>query len=110
MANFDDREKSFEQKYKHDQELGFKVNARRNKLLGLWAAAQLGLTGADADAYAKSVVMADVDRPGDQDVVDKVVADFAAKGVDMSEHRLRKRMAELMVEARNQVMAEIKED
>src|SRR3546814_14271709 len=79
MANFDDREKGFEHKYKHDKELEFKINARRNKLLGLWAATQLGLTGADAETYAKSVVMADFDKPGDDDVLDKVVADFVAK-------------------------------
>jgi hypothetical protein len=108
MANFDDREKSFEHKYKHDKELEFKVNARRNKLLGLWAAGLLGLTGADAEAYAKSVVMADFEKPGEDDVVEKVVADFGAKGVDMSEHRVRKHMADLMAAARAQVMSEIK--
>lgn len=109
MANFDDREKGFEHKYKHDKELEFKINARRNKLLGLWAAEQLGLAGGDAETYAKSVVMADFEKPGDDDVVEKVVADFTAKGVDMSEHRVRKHMGELMVVARNQVMSEIKE-
>ena len=110
MANFDDREKGFEHKYKHDKELEFKINARRNKLLGLWAAELLGLTGADAETYAKSVVMADFEKPGEEDVVEKVVADFAAKGVDMSAHRVRKHMGELMAEARKQVMSEIKEN
>jgi hypothetical protein len=109
MANFDDREKSFEHKYKHDKELEFKINARRNKLLGLWAATQLGLTGADAETYAKSVVMADFDKPGDDDVLDKVVADFVAKGIDVTAHRVRKHMTELMVEARSQVMSETKD-
>lgn len=109
MASFDDREKSFEQKYKHDKELEFKVNARRNKLLGLWAAGELGLAGADAEAYAKSVVLADFEKPGDEDVVDKLIADFKAKGIDMSAHRIRKHMADLLPEARKQVMAEIKE-
>lgn len=110
MANFDDREKGFEHKYKHDKELEFKINARRNKLLGLWAAELLGLTGTDAETYAKSVVMADFEKPGEEDVVEKVVADFAAKGVDMSAHRVRKHMGELMAEARKQVMSEIKQD
>lgn len=109
MASFEDREKSFEHKYKHDRELEFKVNARRNKLLGLWAAKELGLDGGDAEAYAKAVVMADFEKPGDDDVVQKVVADFAAKGIDMSEHRIRKRMADLMTEARRQIMSEIKD-
>ncbi|GIK97628.1 MAG: hypothetical protein BroJett029_18370 [Alphaproteobacteria bacterium] len=109
MATFDDREKSFEHKYKHDKELEFKVNARRNKLLGLWAAKELGLDGGDAEAYAKTVVMADFEKPGDDDVLQKVVADFAAKGIEMSEHRVRKHMTDLMVEARRQVMNEIKE-
>jgi hypothetical protein len=109
MATFDDREKSFEHKYKHDKELEFKVNARRNKLLGLWAAAELGLTGGDAEAYAKSVVMADFEKPGDEDVVEKVVADFTAKGIEMTPHRVRKHMADLLPAARAQVMAETKQ-
>ena len=109
MATFDDREKSFEQKYKHDKELDFKVTARRNKLLGLWAAGELGITGADADAYAKTVVLADFEKPGEEDVVDKLVADFKAKGIEMSPHRIRKHMADLLPEARKQVMAEIKD-
>jgi hypothetical protein len=109
MASFDDREKSFEHKYKHDKELEFKVNARRNKLVGLWAAGELGITGADAEAYAKTVVLADFEKPGDEDVVDKLIADFKAKGIEMSTHRIRKHMADLLPEARRQVMAEIKE-
>ena len=110
MATFDDREKSFEHKYKHDKELEFKINARRNKLLGLWAAELLGLTGADAETYAKTVVMADFEKPGEEDVVEKVVADFTAKGVDMSAHRVRKHMADLVAEARSQVMSQLKKD
>ena len=80
MTTFNEREKGFEQKYKHDQDLQFKVNARRNKLLGLWAAEQMGLSGADAEAYAKQVVQADFEKPGDSDVVAKVVNDLSAKG------------------------------
>ena len=110
MASFDDREKGFEQKYKHDKELEFKINARRNKLLGLWAAEQLGLSGGEAEAYAKSVVMADFSKPGDDDVIEKVMADCRAKGVDMTEHRLRKRLAELRDVAREQVMSAVKKE
>ena len=108
MATFDDREKGFEQKYKHDKELDFKVNARRNRLLGLWAAKEMGLPDADAEAYAKTVVMADFQKPGDDDVVEKVVADFKQRGIEMSEHRVRKHMAELLDAARKQVMTELK--
>ena len=108
MATFDDREKGFEQKYKHDKELEFKVNARRNKLLGLWAAKELGLPDAEAEAYAKTVVMADFQKPGDDDVVEKIVGDFKAKGIEMSEHRVRKHMSELLDTARKQVMTELK--
>ncbi|MFM9842492.1 MAG: DUF1476 domain-containing protein [Dongiaceae bacterium] len=108
MASFDDRKKGFEDKYKHDKELEFKINARRNKLLGLWAAKELGIPAAEAEAYAKSVVMADFEKPGDDDVVEKIVADAKAKGVDISEHRIRKHMGELLDAARQQIMTEIK--
>lgn len=109
MATFDDREKSFEHKYKHDKELEFKIKARRNKILGLWAAGELGLSGADAEAYAKAVVLADLERPGDDDVIEKVVGDFAAKGIEMSEHRVRKHLEDFFAVARNQVMSETKD-
>jgi hypothetical protein len=108
MASFDDRKKGFEEKYKHDKELAFKVNARRNKLLGLWAAQELGVPAAEAEAYAKSVVMADFEKPGDDDVVEKIVADAKAKGVDISEHRIRKHMSDLLEAARQQIMSESK--
>ena len=108
MATFDDREKGFEQKYKHDKELEFKVNARRNRLLGLWAAKEMGIPDAEAEAYAKAVVMADFQRPGDDDVVEKIVGDFKQKGIEMSEHRVRKHMSELLDMARKQVMTELK--
>ena len=80
MTTFNDREKSFEKKFQHDQELQFKVNARKNKLLGLWAAGLLGKTGADAEAYAKDVVMADFEKPGDSDFIHKLMKDLAAAG------------------------------
>jgi hypothetical protein len=108
MSTFDEREKGFEQKYKHDKELEFKINARRNRLLGVWVAKELGLPESEADAYAQSVVMADFTRPGDSDVVEKILADCKQKGVAMSEHRLRKHMAEFHEVARQQVMSEAK--
>jgi len=107
MSSFDERESSFENKFKHDKELEFKATARRNKLLGLWAANLLGIHGADAETYAKSVVKADMEKPGDQDVVDKLLADFKQRGVDMSEHRLRKQMTELMTAAVGQIRSEV---
>jgi hypothetical protein len=103
MSTFDEREKGFEAKYKHDQETRFKVTARRNKLLGLWAAEQLGLSGAEADAYAKAVVSADFEKPGDEDVLHKVMGDLSAKGVTVSEHALRKRLADFTQIARDQI-------
>ncbi len=109
MASFNDREKAFEDKYKHDQELQFKAEARRNKLLGVWAAGLMGLTGADADAYAREVVQSDFEEPGDDDVLRKVLADLTAKGVDKSEHQIRRQMDELMVTAKEQVLTEIKD-
>jgi hypothetical protein len=107
MSSFDERESSFENKFKHDKELEFKATARRNKLLGLWAANLLGIHGAEAETYAKSVVKADMEQPGDQDVVDKVLGDFKERGVDMSEHRLRKQMTELMTAAVSQIKSEV---
>lgn len=106
MTTFNKREKAFEEKYKHDQELQFKVEVRRNKLLGLWAAEMLDLKGADANAYAKEVVACDFEEAGDQDLVRKILADFAAKNVNMSEHRLRKKMDELNGVAKEQIMQE----
>jgi hypothetical protein len=111
MANgFKDREKGFEAKYHHDQETQFKITARRNKLLGLWAAGELGIAGADADAYAREVIAADFEEAGDADVVRKVMGDFSAKGKDLTEARLRKEMDRLMGEARDQVLSEAKPD
>jgi hypothetical protein len=107
-TTFDDREKAFENKFKRDQELQFKVNNRRNRLLGLWAAAQLGKTGEAAEAYAKEVVMADFDKPGDADVVDKVVNDLTAAGKAADAAAVRKEMAKLLDEAKHQVMNDTK--
>lgn len=104
MSNFNDREKAQESKYAQDQEINFKAGARRNKLLGLWAADLLGLNADDAAAYARDVIEADFEEIGDEDVFRKVWADFQAKSVDISEHRLRKQMAELLVIARQQII------
>ncbi|HNB28578.1 MAG TPA: DUF1476 domain-containing protein, partial [Alphaproteobacteria bacterium] len=97
---------SFEAKFKHDKELQFKVTARRNKLLGLWAANLLGIHGAEAEAYAKDVVKSDFAAPGDHDVLHKVLGDFQAKHVEMSEHRLRKQMDDLLRIATDQIRTE----
>ncbi len=106
MSVFDKREKDAEAKYKHDQDLQFKTTNRRNKLLGLWAAELMGMSGQTARDYAMSVVQADFEEKGDADIVRKVLGDVAAKGVALDEHRLRKRMTELMDEARRQIMVE----
>ena len=104
MTTFDKREKAFENKYKHDQDLQFRVDVRRNKLLGLWAAELLNKD--DAEAYAKEVVSADFEEPGDADLVRKVLGDMQDAGVEMSERRLRKQMEECLATAKEQVMTE----
>ena len=101
MTTFDKREEGFEKKFAHDEELKFKAMARRNKLLGLWAAGELGKSGPDADAYAKEVVLADFEEAGDDDVLRKVVRDLAPKGV--TEQQVRARMNELLAEAVQQI-------
>jgi hypothetical protein len=99
MTTFDKREEGFEKQFAHDEELRFKATARRNKLLGLWAAAKLGMAGAEADAYAKEVVIADLEEAGDDDVFRKLRRDFDAKGVNESDHQIRRTMDELMAQA-----------
>jgi hypothetical protein len=106
MPSFDDREKSFERKFALDEELKFKSTARRNKLLGLWAAEKMGLSGDDAQAYAREVVKADFEEPGEEDVYRKIRADFDAKGVEQSEHQIRRAMVDLLAEAVRQIEAE----
>jgi hypothetical protein len=105
MSSFDKREEGFEKKYALDEEQKFKAMARRNRLLGLWAAEKLGITGDAATAYAKEVVAADFEQPGDNDVVHKVMRDLAAKGVALTEPQLRAKMDELLVQAIQQVKA-----
>ncbi|MEZ5779520.1 MAG: DUF1476 domain-containing protein [Paracoccaceae bacterium] len=103
MTTFDDREHAFEAKYAHDEEMKFKADARRNRLLGLWVAELLGKSGEDAAEYAKEVVMSDFEEAGDEDVFRKVSGDLAGKVDEMS---IRAKMAELMIEAKRQVMNE----
>ena len=103
MSNMKDREKAFENKFAHDAELKFKAEARRNKLLGLWAAELLGKTGEEAETYAKSVILADFEEAGDDDVFRKVRADFDSAGVEQSDHQLRRKMDELLVIAAEQI-------
>lgn len=105
MTTFDRREEGFEKKFALDEELRFKANARRNRLLGLWAAEKFGKSGDDADAYAKSLIVADVQEAGEEDVFRKLRADFDAAGVQQSDHQIRNKMSELMAEAVQQIEA-----
>jgi hypothetical protein len=108
MSGFDDREKTFEKKFEKDQELQFKATARRNRLLGLWAAELMGMKGDAAEAYAKEVVKADFEKPGEEDVIDKVLKDFKSKGVGQSQHQIRRKMDDLFAVAKQQIMTEVK--
>ena len=105
MTTFDKREEGFEKKFAHDEELRFKATARRNKLLGLWVAQKLGMSGADADAYAKEVVQADFEEAGDDDVFRKVRKDLDAKGVSASDQEIKTQMIDLMAQAVSQIEA-----
>ncbi len=106
MTTFDKREEGFEKKFAHDEELRFKAMARRNKLLGMWAAGLLGKSGPDAEAYAKEVVLADFEEAGDDDVFRKVVRDLQAAKISQSEQDIRKKMNELLGEAISQIQAQ----
>ncbi len=105
MNEFNKREEGFEKKFALDEELRFKAEARRNRLLGLWAAEQLGITGEAAAAYAKEVVAADFEEAGDGDVLRKIMADFAAKNVALTEQAIRTKMNELIAVAAAEVKA-----
>lgn len=104
MTTFDDRKDAYENKYAHDQEAEFKILARRNKLLGLWAAEKLHLKPEEHEAYAKEVVVADFDEPGDDDVLRKVVADFEKAGLNIDAHGVREQMHALLQVARDQIL------
>lgn len=103
MSSFDDRKDNFEKKFAHDQALRFRAEARRNKLLGQWAAGLMGLKGDEAEEYAKSVVKSDFEEAGDDDVFRKVKKDLSAAGIDQSDHQIRRHMDEFMAEAINQI-------
>lgn len=103
MSSMKDREEGFERKFALDEEQRFRANARRNKLLGLWAAEKLGKTGEAADAYAKEVVVSDLEEAGDEDVFRKIRRDFDVAGVDQTDHQIRRTMEELMVTAAEQI-------
>ncbi|MFN7168496.1 MAG: DUF1476 domain-containing protein [Pannonibacter sp.] len=103
MSTFDNREQGFESKFAHDEELRFKATARRNKLLGLWAADKLGLAGDEAAAYAKEVVRSDFEEAGDEDVFRKIRGDFDNGKVEQSDHQIRRTMDELMHTAIDQI-------
>lgn len=102
MTTFDNREKAFENKFAHDAELQFKITARRNKLLGQWAAEKMGLTPEETTSYATSVVQADFEEAGDEDVVRKLIGDLTSAGVEVDDAMIRAALEEKMVEARRQ--------
>lgn len=105
MTTFDERKDAAEKKFAHDAELQFKANARRNKLLGLWVAEKLGKSGAEAEAYAKSVVMADFEEAGDDDVLRKVKKDLDAGGIALEDAAIRKAMTDLLARAVEEIQA-----
>jgi hypothetical protein len=104
MTTFDDRERGFETKFARDEEMAFRITARRNRLVGVWAAGQMGLTPEETDAYAKAVVQADFEEAGDEDVVRKLLGDLVSANVEMDEARVREALHDASVEARRQLM------
>lgn len=106
MTTFDKREDGFEARFAHDEQLRFRALARRNKALGLWAAEKLGLAGAEAEAYAKDVIVADLEEQGEEDVFRKLRGDFDAKGATVSDHQIRRNMAEFLAQAVSEISTE----
>jgi hypothetical protein len=106
MTTFDDREKAFEAKFARDEEMMFRVHARRNRLLGTWAAERMGLDAAETEAYAKSVVQADFEEAGDEDVIRKLLGDLVSAGIETDEAEIRAAMEAKQVDARRQLMGE----
>ncbi|QLC24684.1 DUF1476 domain-containing protein [Parasphingopyxis algicola] len=104
MADFKDREKGFENKFAHDQEMQFRITARRNRLVGEWAAGLMGLTAEETDAYAKAVVQADFEEAGDDDVIRKVLGDLTTAEQDVDADTIREKIEEMTVEARRQLI------
>ncbi|WP_288901474.1 DUF1476 domain-containing protein [uncultured Sneathiella sp.] len=105
MSGFDDRKKGQESKFAHDQEMEFKISVRRNKLLGAWAAELMGKTGEEAEVYTKEVIISDMEEKGDEDVFRKIRGDLDAQNIEMSDHRIRRQMEELMSVAREQILS-----
>ena len=108
MSSFDDRERAEEARYALDQQTQMRVTARRNKLLGLWAAGLMGVSGPDAEAYAKSVVIADLEEAGDGDIIRKVMADLSAAGTARTEAQIKEELARLLPVARDEITREVK--
>ncbi|MDT8759376.1 DUF1476 domain-containing protein [Sphingomonas psychrotolerans] len=106
MTTFDDRERAFEAKFARDEDIAFRISARRNRLLGQWAAAKMNLTPEETDAYAKAVVQADFEEAGDEDVIRKLLGDLLAAGVEIDDATIRQAISDQTVEARRQLMGE----
>jgi len=106
MTSFDDRKRQFENKFAHDEEMRFKAAMRRNKMVGLWAAREMGMAPEEAETYAKEVIKADFEEVGHDDVVRKIMRDLHGKGVEISQHRIERKMQECLDEARRQLMEE----
>ncbi len=104
MTTFDDRERALETKFAHDQEMAFRIMARRNRLLGEWAERLMGLNAAETDSYAKSVVQADFEEAGDDDVARKLLGDLTSAGVDIDDRRIRSAMDDKLIDARRQLL------
>ena len=107
MTDFKDRERAEEAKFAHDEDFAFRVTARRNRLLGNWAAGKMGLTSEETEAYAKAVVQADFEEAGDEDVIRKLLGDLTSAGIDIDEAGVRSALDEKMVEARRQLISEV---
>lgn len=104
MTQFDDRERAFEAKFARDEEMQFRIVARRNRLLGEWAARQMGLTEAEAESYAKDVIRSDFEEAGEHDVIRKILGDLAAAGVDIDEEKVRQALRNKEIDARRQII------
>ena len=106
MTDFNDRERAAEAKFAHDEEMHFRIHARRNRLLGQWAADRMGLSAVEAEAYAKSVVQADFEESGDEDVVRKLLGDLTSSGIEVSEADVRTALEAKLIEAKRALMGE----
>ncbi|MDB5688704.1 MAG: hypothetical protein JWL91_580 [Sphingomonas bacterium] len=104
MTTFDERERGFEANFSREQDMAFRIAARRNRLLGVWAAELMGLTAEETDAYAKAVVQADFEEAGDEDVIRKLLGDLTSAGVDMDDSRIRNALSEKAIDARRQLL------